>query len=250
MNDTSALVDRSSTSEEEAAQERIRILKIVIEALIKYIIEKVIVPIAKAVANAAIQAGASAAGAAVNTQAPGAGGIVSALISSGGQAGVDIIAEIGSQLAVEAAGVIIDMLGEGLQSYFPDIVNAIFGGGLLENLIAAPITAALEIPLAIIGALSGGLTGLFAPLLAILGGGSFDQGGVARGVGMMPKATIRPERVLSPQQTILFERMIAALERNPGGASGNPTYVTAQINVEGGPRAGENVRAGLLELMS
>ncbi|MGC7255707.1 hypothetical protein RBA19_21520, partial [Mycobacteroides abscessus subsp. massiliense] len=49
MNDTSALVDRSSTSEEEAAQERIRILKIVIEALIKYIIEKVIVPIAKAV---------------------------------------------------------------------------------------------------------------------------------------------------------------------------------------------------------
>ncbi|EIU63111.1 hypothetical protein MM1S1540310_3007 [Mycobacteroides abscessus subsp. bolletii 1S-154-0310] len=250
MNDTSALVDRSSTSEEEAAQERIRILKIVIEALIKYIIEKVIVPIAKAVANAAIQAGASAAGAAVNTQAPGAGGIVSALISSGGQAGVDIIAEIGSQLAVEAAGVIIDMLGEGLQSYFPDIVNAIFGGGLLENLIAAPITAALEIPLAIIGALSGGLTGLFAPLLAILGGGSFDRGGLARGVGMMPKATIRPERVLSPQQTILFERMIAALERNPGGASGNPTYVTAQINVEGGPRAGENVRAGLLELMS
>ncbi|WP_217265326.1 hypothetical protein, partial [Mycobacteroides abscessus] len=76
------------------------------------------------------------------------------------------------------------------------------------------------------------------------------QGGLARGVGMMPKATIRPERVLSPQQTILFERMIAALERNPGGASGNPTYVTAQINVDGGPRAGENVRAGLLELMS
>lgn len=249
MNDTSALVDRSSTSEEEAAQERIRILKIVIEALIKYIIEKVIVPIAKAVANAAIQAGASAAGAAVNTQAPGAGGIVSALISSGGQAGVDIIAEIGSQLAVEAAGVIIDMLGEGLQSYFPDIVSAIFGGGLLENLIAAPITAALEIPLAIIGALSGGLTGLFAPLLAILGGGTFDQGGLAHGIGMMPKATIRPERVLSPQQTVLFERMIAALEQGSSGAGGSPTYVSAQINVDGGPEAGQNVRAGLLELI-
>ena len=249
MNDTSALVDRSSTSEEEAAQERIRILKIVIEALIKYIIEKVIVPIAKAVANAAIQAGASAAGAAVNTQAPGAGGIVSALISSGGQAGVDIIAEIGSQLAVEAAGVIIDMLGEGLQSYFPDIVSAIFGGGLLENLIAAPITAALEIPLAIIGALTGGLTGLFAPLLAILGGGTFDQGGLAHGIGMMPKATIRPERVLSPQQTVLFERMIAALEQGSSGAGGSPTYVSAQINVDGGPEAGQNVRAGLLELI-
>lgn len=250
MNDTSALVDRSSTSEEEAAQERIRILKIVIEALIKYIIEKVIVPIAKAVANAAIQAGASAAGAAVNTQAPGAGGIVSSLITSGGQAGVDIIAEIGSKLAVEAAGVIIDMLGAGLQSYFPDIMNSIFGGGLLENLIAAPITAALEIPLAIIGALTGGLTGLFAPLLAIVGGGTFDRGGEARGIGLIPKATIRPERVLDPEQTMLFGRMVAALERNPSGAGGSPTYVSAQITVDGGPQAGENVRTALLELMS
>lgn len=250
MNDTSALLDRSSTSEQEAAQERIRILKIVIQALIKFIIEKVIVPIAKAVANAAIQAGASAAGAAVNTQAPGAGGIVSALISSGGQAGVEIAAEIGSQFAVALSEVIIDVLADGLQSYFPDAVGAIFGGGLMENLIAAPISGALEMPLAMIGTLTGGLAGLFAPLLAILGGGTFDNGGMAHGVGLMPKATIQPERVLSPQQTILFERMITALERNPRSTASSPTYVTAQINVDGGPEAGRRVRDGLLELMS
>ncbi|MEU9805425.1 hypothetical protein [Mycobacterium sp. NPDC050853] len=251
MNDTSALIDRSSTSEEEAAQERIRILKIVIEALIKYIIEKVIVPIAKAVANAAISAGAGAAGAGLNSVAPGAGGIVSSLISSGGAAGVDIIAEIGSQFAISAASVIVDMLAGGLQSYFPDAVGAIFGGGLLENLIAAPITAALEIPLAIIGALTGGLTGLFAPLLAIFGGATFDQGGVASGVGLMPKAIIAPERVLSPSETVKWERMIQALERNPNGAAGgSPTYVQAEIHVAGGPEAGRGVRDGLLELMS
>lgn len=251
MNDTSALVDRSSTSEEEAAQERIRILKIVIQALIKYIIEKVIVPIAKAVANAALSAGGAAAGAGVNSVAPGAGGIVSALITSGGSAGVDVLAEVGSEIAVQASAVIVDMVAQGLQSYFPDAVGAIFGGGLMENLIAAPITGALEAPLAIIGALTGALSGLFTPLLAIFGSGAFDQGGVARGVGMMPKATIRPERVLSPQQTVLFERMISALERSPGGAAGgSPTYVNAEINVAGGAQAGENVRAGLLELMS
>ncbi len=36
----------------------------------------------------------------------------------------------------------------------------------------------------------------------------FDQGGLARGVGMLPKRTILPERVLSPQQTASFERLV------------------------------------------
>lgn len=254
LNDTSALMDRSQSSEEIAAQERIRILKIVIEALIKYIIEKVIVPITKAVANAAIQAGASAAGAAVNSQAPGAGGIVSSLISSAGSAGVDIAAEVGTDLALAISSVAIDAIAEGLQSLFPDLVGGIFGGGIIEQLIAAPITAALEIPLAIIGALTGGLTSLFAPLLAIIGGGTFDSGGVAHGVGMMPKATIRPERVLSPQQTASFDRLVDWLDRNQGsGGPGSQTIVQVgegAIQVAGGPEAGRNVAEGLMELMS
>lgn len=253
LNDTSALMDRSQSSEEIAAQERIRILKIVIEALIKYIIEKVIVPITKAVANAAIQAGASAAGAAVNSQAPGAGGIVSSLISSAGSAGVDIAAEVGTDLALAISSVAIDAIAEGLQSLFPDLVGGIFGGGIIEQLIAAPITAALEVPLAIIGALTGGLTSLFAPLLAIIGGGTFDSGGVAHGIGMMPKATIRPERVLSPQQTASFDRLVAWLDRNQGsGGPGGQTIVQigeGAIQVAGGPEAGQNVASGLMELM-
>ncbi|OBC03374.1 hypothetical protein A5784_14170 [Mycobacterium sp. 852013-50091_SCH5140682] len=252
LNDTSALMDRSQSSEEIAAQERIRILKIVLQALIKYIIEKVIVPIAKAVANAAINAGAAAAGAAVNSQAPGAGGIVSALISSGGSAGVDILADIGSEIAVQSSAVIIDMVAEGLQSYFPDAVGSIFGGAMMENLIAAPLAGALAMPLAMIGALTGGLTGLFAPLSALVGGASFDNGGIANGIGVMPKATIRPERVLNPEQTALFARMVSALERNGGGHGGQTIVQIGEgaIQVAGGPEAGRNVRDGLLELMS
>ncbi len=36
----------------------------------------------------------------------------------------------------------------------------------------------------------------------------FDQGGVARGVGLMPKGIIEPERVLSPRQNNAFEEMV------------------------------------------
>ncbi|OMC08559.1 hypothetical protein [Mycolicibacterium fortuitum] len=254
LNDTSALMDRSQSSEEIAAQERIRILKIVIQALIKYIIEKVIVPMAKAVANAAIQAGSTAASSAINSQAPGAGNIVGALISSAGSAGVDIAAEVGTDLALAISEVAVQAIAEGLQSIFPDLMTGIFGGGVLEQLLGAPISAALEIPLAMIGALTGGLSGLFAPLAAIVGGLSFDEGGVAHGVGLMPKATIRPERVLSPQQTASFDRLVAWLDRNQGsGGPGGQTIVQigeGAIQVAGGPEAGRNVASGLMELMS
>lgn len=40
----------------------------------------------------------------------------------------------------------------------------------------------------------------------------FDSGGIASGSGLIHKKTLRPERVLSPQQTELFERLIGALE--------------------------------------
>lgn len=248
MNDTSALVERSSTSEQEAAQERIRILKIVIEALIKYIIEKVIVPIAKAVANAAIQAGASAAGAAVNTQAPGAGGIVSSLISSAGMAGVDIAAEVGTDFALAISSTLIDALGDAIISQGGDLATGIFGGGAIQQLLVGPLTGSITDPiLAAIGGLTGGLGTLFGGLL---GAASFDSGGVASGMGMMPKATIAPERVLSPSQTGLFERMVMALERGGAGGGDRTVEVHAPITVHGGPDAGDNVRSKLLELIN
>ena len=41
--------------------------------------------------------------------------------------------------------------------------------------------------------------------------GAFDQGGVARGLGFMPKATIKPERVLNPSNTKSFDKLPPAL---------------------------------------
>lgn len=171
LNDTAGLLDRSESSEQAVADERIRILKIVIQALVQYLIEKVIVPIAKAVANAVIQAGAGAAGGAINMVAPGAGGIVSSLISSAGSAGVDIAAEVGTDLAVSFADVAVDAAGDGLQSAFPDVMTGIFGGGVVENLFAGPI-------MGIFDSILGG--GLFGSLLGGEGGGILNSvtGGV------------------------------------------------------------------------
>ncbi|UBI01557.1 aggregation-promoting factor C-terminal-like domain-containing protein [Corynebacterium freneyi] len=41
--------------------------------------------------------------------------------------------------------------------------------------------------------------------------GWYDKGGVAKGVGMMAKDTIKPERVLSPQMTLAFDELIGML---------------------------------------
>lgn len=40
----------------------------------------------------------------------------------------------------------------------------------------------------------------------------YDQGGIANGIGMMPKFTLEPERVLSPQQTKAFETLVKVLK--------------------------------------
>lgn len=44
---------------------------------------------------------------------------------------------------------------------------------------------------------------------------TYDQGGLAEGLGLLPKATIKPERVLSPRQTKAFENLISNLTTNP-----------------------------------
>lgn len=44
-------------------------------------------------------------------------------------------------------------------------------------------------------------------------GGSFDSGGMARGIGWMPKMTVRPERVLNPNQTAMFEQLVMTLQQ-------------------------------------
>lgn len=191
MNDTSGLVDRSGSSEETVVAERVRIFKQVLEGLIKFIIQKIVIPITQAIASSLLQAGASAAGGAaaggINTVAPGAGGIagslITSLISSGGQAGINIIGEIAQQLVGAATGPLVGLLTDGFMGIFGKLLNPLLTGGI------------------------GGLLTAFLPFLA------FDEGGIAAGQkGFLPKATIEPERVLSPRQTTNHERLTELLD--------------------------------------
>lgn len=55
----------------------------------------------------------------------------------------------------------------------------------------------------------------------------YDLGGIAVGAGFMPKFTNAPERVLSPQQTQVFDRFVDLLSRG-GGALGGLTVNVIQ----------------------
>ena len=240
--DTSALLERSESSEQTAADERIRILKLVISELIKWIIQQIWIPITKAVANTAIQAGASAAGAAINTQAPGAGGIVSSLISSAGMAAVDIGTDIWSQAVDAITPVATDIVGDFIEALLPNTVGGLFSGRWLADLFA---------PFSRIGG------GLAATMGAALGGVadlSFDSGGVASGTGWMRKDVIAPERILPPQTTRTFDRFVDHLERtgtasieSRDGGRNVTVYVTQQVM--GGQNVANNVRDSILDLM-
>jgi hypothetical protein len=93
-----------------------------------------------------------------------------------------------------------------------------------------------------------GLGGMATLLATAFGAATdFDDGGVASGVGVMPKGTIRPERVLSPDQTAAFERFVTALER---GNLGSQVTIHAPFNVAGGRDGGEQARDRLLALLS
>ena len=46
-----------------------------------------------------------------------------------------------------------------------------------------------------------------------LTGAGYDLGGLANGIGLMPKKILTPERVLSPEMTADFERLVKVLER-------------------------------------
>lgn len=255
MNDTSGLLDRTGSSTEAAADERIRILKLVLEGLLKWIIEKIIVPISKAVANTAIQFGAQAVNGAITggmgAAFPGGsvvggmiGGMASSAISSAGQASVDIIAEVGTILAESLISVGLDALGSMVKSYAPGFTNNVIGGGLQASIVD-PITSALN------GAIGGAtmlLGGLFGGLASLIPGLPFDDGGLAVGTGLMPKATIQPERVLSPQQTASFERLVDVLSTGRFGGGG--TTIHAPFTVVGNERGARDARDRLLALMA
>ncbi len=249
MNDTSGLTDRSSTSEQEAADERIRILKLVIEGIVKFVIEKVVVPISKAVANAVIQAGASGVSGGLSTLPGGflAAPLANALISGTGQAAVEIGAEVYTALALSIAGVVIDVIGDALAG--SEFGDAIFGGAGSAQVID-PIAGLLN---AGIGGISATLASIIAALTSLFGGaamdGVFDSGGLANGTGLMPKATLRPERVLSPEQTRSFDRLVDALASGKT-VSSPTTTIHAPFTVMGDERGARRVHDRLLALTS
>jgi len=143
-----------------------------------------------------------------------------------------------------------DSIGDLLPSLFPDLTTAVFGAAPspLADLIVGGITDPI---MGMFGTLVGGLAAMFAPLLALFSGATtFDEGGLARGVGLMPKVTIQPERVLTPRETRAFEHAMAGIGN--GGDTTNTRTVTihAPFTVMGGEKGGRDARDRLLELMS
>lgn len=64
----------------------------------------------------------------------------------------------------------------------------------------------------------------------------FDDGGVARGAGYMPKGVITPERVLSTRQTQAFERLVDYLDGDRGEDTERQVNLTVNVPHEASPR--------------
>ncbi|URM86124.1 tape measure protein [Gordonia phage BiggityBass] len=199
--DTSGLTARSESSEDLVVAERLRILKQVIMGLVKFVIDKIIVPMLNSLFQGLIQMATTGIGTAV-----------------GGA--------LGGPLGAAAGTAIGNVVGQ--------VVGAGLGGlaSVATTLIGGIITAGA-------GALLDGAFGLF------------DDGGIANGVGFMPKAVIAPERVLSPSNTKSFDRFVDLLAKGEAGlGGGRTTTIHAPFTVTGGEGGGKAARDRLLELMS
>lgn len=140
------------------------------------------------------------------------------------------------------------------------IITAILGAmiTLATTAIGAAVGSAIPIIGTAIGAAVGaavgaalaGLAAVFTSLLAVGAGAAidaFDEGGIAPGVGFMPKNTIAPERVLSPRQTASFERLVEVLDGGRGG--GNRSVHLGSMNVYGTGAADQSAER-LLSLLN
>lgn len=173
-NDNSGLSDRTSSSEKQAADERLRILKLVINGIVKYVIEKILVPLGKAIGNAIVSALAGAAGGAISGGGGSiAGGIASAAISAAGAVAIDLAAEVFTIAAETFIDIGLEAIGEFLQTIFPNLTTTLLGGAALEQIagpVSAVMTGAIGVITSGIGNLMGNLGGLFAGILPALQG--------------------------------------------------------------------------------
>jgi len=120
--------------------------------------------------------------------------------------------------------------------------------GSMIPIIGTAIGAAVG---AVIGAALAGLAAVFTSVLAVGAGAAidaFDSGGVATGVGFLPKNTLAPERVLSPRQTESFDKLVDVLDRSQGQQR-NVT-INAPFTVLGGNNAGSRAHNDLLALIN
>ncbi|MCD5419787.1 hypothetical protein LRS71_09495 [Rhodococcus pyridinivorans] len=132
---------------------------------------------------------------------------------------------------------------------------------LAVTAIGAAIGAAIAGPIGLaLGAALGGIAGLALSAVAatIIGGiglgagaaiDSFDDGGLAHGIGIMPKNTIAPERVLSPRQTASFDRLVDLLDARGIGGGGSRSVQVGSIQVHG-TQAAEKTNDRLLALLN
>lgn len=119
--------------------------------------------------------------------------------------------------------------------------------GSFIPIIGTAIGAAIG---AVIGAALAGLAAVFVSALAVGAGAAldaFDSGGIAMGMGFMPKDTLSPERVLSPRQTDSFDRLVDVLDRAERGRN---VTINAPFTVVGGAGAGRTAHNDLLSLLS
>lgn len=171
-NDNAGLSDRTSSSAKQAADERLRILKMVIDGIVKYVIEKILVPLGKAIGNAIVSALAGAAGGAIAGGGGSiAGGIASAAISAAGAIAIDIAAEIFTIAAETLITIGLDVIGEFLQTLFPELTTSLLGGAVLEQ-IAGPVSAVMTNAIGVVTSLTtnllGSLGGVFANFIPTL----------------------------------------------------------------------------------
>lgn len=77
---------------------------------------------------------------------------------------------------------------------------------------------------------------------------AMDRGGLARGIGWMPKLTSKPERVLSPQQTESFDRLVDQMGK--GTASGLTLIHQGDVRVWDGDDYGRRQAAKLRDALA
>lgn len=217
--DSSGLIDRNESSKDVVNKERIRILTQVIIGVIKFAIEKIIMPLINAGIQAAInfgqQAISGAVGAAASTFAPGSGGVASGLANAAVGA-LGSVAQAGGQIFTEILGSVLTngltVLIEGIASILPTAFGSLFDiPGLFSGLFGGVA--------GLIGGIAGGIGGM--------AGGFFDDGGLALGTGYMAKNTIKPERVLNPRHTNILDNLLSSPTVN-GSDGGRKVEVHVQ----------------------